>query len=121
MSELVQRKAKDIFSKEIEEDEKTLILAAREGKITIIKGLLSTNMVDVNGNIDIVRLLPDEGAKPNIQTKYGNIPLNAAAGNGHKEVFKLLIDSGADPNKGNQFKEAALHFVAEHGHNDEYG
>ena len=43
-SELVQRKAKDIFSVEIEEDGKKLTLAAREGRITIIIGLLSTSM-----------------------------------------------------------------------------
>ena len=54
MSELVHRKAKDIFYAEIEEDEKKLVRAAREGRMTIIIGLLSTNMVNINkrSNID---------------------------------------------------------------------
>ena len=48
MSQLVQRKAKNIFNVEIKEDEKKLVLAAREGRITVIIGLLSTNMLDIN-------------------------------------------------------------------------
>ena len=47
-SDLLQRKAKDIFSAEIEEDGKKLTAAAREGRITFILGHLSTNMVDIN-------------------------------------------------------------------------
>ena len=42
ISELLKRKAKDTFSLEIEEDGRKLTLAAREGRITIIRGLLST-------------------------------------------------------------------------------
>ena len=144
MSELVQRRAKDIFSVEIEEDEMKLVLAAREGRITIIIGLLSTNMVKINmlsnlenqdfeedtdaatplfeaaknGHTDIVRLLLDKGAQPDIPNDYGDSPLKAAAGNGHKEVVKLLIDSGADPNSVDGDKNTALHDAAIMGHND---
>ena len=53
MSDLVQRKAKGFFSVEIEDDGKKLTAAAREGRITIIVGLLSTNMVDINMWFDI--------------------------------------------------------------------
>ena len=54
MSELLQKKAMCIFYAEIEEDEKKLVGAAREGRMTIIIGLLSTNMVNINkrSNID---------------------------------------------------------------------
>jgi len=145
MSELLQRKVKGIFSDEIEEDGRKLILAAREGRITFITGLLSTNMVDINklsyirweeesekeeyyttplfaaarnGHTDIVRLLLDKGAKPNIPDEYEASPLKTAAENGHKEVVKLLIDSGADPNMFDNFKYTALHDAARNGHND---
>ena len=151
MSDLVQRKAKGFFSVEIEDDGKKLTAAAREGRITIIVGLLSTNMVDINmwfdigweedseeeeyhtttplyeaarnDHTDIVRLLLDKGAKPNIPDEYGEAegesPLKTAARNGHKDVVKLLIDRGADPNMFNEHKEdTALHDAARMGHND---
>ena len=150
MSELVQRKAKDIFSEEIEEDEKKLVRAAREGRIAIIIRLLSTNMMDINlscnidqydddedsdedeyftstplfeaatnGHTDIVRLLLDKGAKPNISDYYGDCPLKAAALKGHKEVVKLLIDHGADPSMADIVdQDTALHDAAKMGHND---
>ena len=148
MSELVRRKAKDIFYEEIEEDEKELIRAAREGRMIIIISLLSTNMLNINvrssidhyddedldeeeyhmvtplleaaknGHTDIVRLLLDKGAKPNISDDYGESPLKAAAYEGYKEVIKLLIDSGADPNMVDGNFDSALHEAASMGHND---
>jgi len=147
MSELVRRKAKDIFNVEIEEEDQILVRAAREGRMTIIIGLLSTNMVNINlrsnidphidddrdlddykatplleaaknGHTDIVRLLLDKGAKPNISDKYGDSPLMAAALKGHKEVVKLLIEKGADPNMIDCDEYAALHYAVSMGHND---
>ena len=145
MSELVRRKAKDIFHVEIEEDEKKLVLAAREGRMKIIMGLLSTNIVDINmdsnidcyddsdeeyymatplfeaarnGHMDIVCLLLDKGAKPNIPDSYGTSPLMAAIAKGHKEVVKLLIDSGADPNWVDEDKWSPLRVAAAKGHEE---
>ena len=146
MSELVGRKAKDIFYTEIDEDGKKLVLAAREGRITVIKGLLSTNMVNINmwydiayqdneeedyedkalplfeaannGHTDIVGLLLDNGAKPNIPNDFGDSPLKAAARKGHTQVVKLLIDSGADPNRVYGHEDTALHDAAREGQND---
>ena len=149
MSELVQRKAKDIFYEEIKEDEKKLVRAAREGRMIIITSLLSTNMLNINvrtnidhyvdedlieeeyeytptplfeaaknGHMDIVRLLLDKGAKPNISDDYGESPLKAAAFEGYIEVVKLLIDRGADPNMIDDNRDSALHDAARMGHND---
>ena len=148
MSQLVQRKAKDIFYLEIKEDEKKLVLAAREGRITVIIGLLSTNMLDINrwshidhhddeypeegeyytatplfeaaknGHIDTVRLLLEKGAKPNIPDEYGDSPLKAAAGKGHKEVVQMLLDIGADPNISNRRGVTPLHTASRGGHID---
>jgi len=152
MSELVQRRAKDIFNAEIKEDERKLVRAAREGRMPIIMGLLSTNLVDIsmwsnidkynydyegmdkdedytatplfeaakNGHADIVGLLLDRGAKPNIPNDYGNSPLKAAILMGHKEIAKLLIDSGADPNMVDKdgIRDTALHDAAKMGQNE---
>jgi ankyrin repeat protein len=54
-----------------------------------------------NGDIEIVRLLLDYGADPNLREE-GTAPrghaLYAAAANRHYEVAKLLLEHGADPN-----------------------
>ena len=89
MSELVQRKAKDIFYAEIEEDNKKLVRAAREGRMTIIIGLLSTNMVNINIDPHIGDEYSDD---------YTATPLFEAAKNGHTDILRILLDKGAKPN-----------------------
>ncbi len=48
------------------------------------------------GNEELVRLLLEHGAYPNIQDSYGDTPLHRAAYSGYKEVVELLIAHGAD-------------------------
>ena len=53
------------------------------------------------GHIDIVRLLLERGADPNLREE-GNAPhgrgLYAAVYNGHVEIARLLLEHGAYPN-----------------------
>jgi len=76
-----------------------------------LRGGLSPNTADENGTTllyqaavqgetEIVRMLPDAGADPN-QESHGlseGLPLCAAACRGHTELVRLLLDRGADPN-----------------------
>lgn len=54
--------------------------AARWGKITILKELLS------------------KGIDPNLKTSHGSPVINVAASGGHVEAIELLLHYGADPN-----------------------
>lgn len=48
-------------------------------------------------NIEIVRMLLEQGANPNLLTKHTSVsPLHLAAGNGSVALLTLLLDSGAD-------------------------
>ncbi|MAM71561.1 MAG: hypothetical protein CMP91_10505 [Gammaproteobacteria bacterium] len=47
---------------------------------------------------DVVRLLLNAGANPNIENRYGMTPLIQAAMNGNSELITLLLDAGADAN-----------------------
>ena len=46
--------------------------------------------------LHVVRLLLENGAKPNVRTNYGETPLHAASRCGSLEVVRLLLKYGAD-------------------------
>jgi uncharacterized protein len=46
---------------------------------------------------EIVRLLLENGASPNVPQEGGWVPLHEAAQIGHKEMVKVLLEYGADP------------------------
>jgi ankyrin repeat protein len=65
-----------------------------------------------NKSIDAVRLLLSNNANPNLQDKWGNIPLMRAS---HQdiEMIKLLINYGSDYNKENFYGNSPYNaFVA---------
>ena len=94
MTELVRRKAKGIFNVEIEEEDQILVRAAREGRMTIIIGLLSTNMVNINLRSNIDPHIDDD----RVLDDYKATPLLEAAKNGHTDILRILLDKGAKPN-----------------------
>jgi len=62
-----------------------------------------------NGNIEIVRLLLDNGANPNvIGTVSSDHPLTNAIEKGNLEMVKLLIDKGANVNARNSIGSSPL-------------
>ena len=54
------------------------------------------------GDVPLVRLCLEKGAKPNARAKKGSTPLHMATWNGdHAEVVALLLEAGADPRAAN--------------------
>ncbi|KAE8446529.1 hypothetical protein EG329_011861 [Mollisiaceae sp. DMI_Dod_QoI] len=61
-----------------------------------------------DGNPEIIQLLLDWGADPNILDEMGGTPAHWATRNNHYEAVKILLDGGLDPNfdKGDSFRLA---------------
>ncbi len=60
---------------------------------------------------NLVRLLLDRGADPNITDKRGNTPLMMAAMGCDEELLQMLIDGGADPHAKSKDGLTALEFT----------
>jgi len=58
------------------------------------------------GQREIVRMLLDAGADPNLQTSYGATALSMASGH-HPDIVRMLLDAGADVDKGKGLVQAA--------------
>ena len=63
------------------------------------------------GHEEIVKLLLESGANPNIQTKNGDTALHSAARMGRFNITKILIEAGANPKLSNDRKKLPIHFV----------
>lgn len=66
--------------------------------------------------IDIVRMLCENGADVNAKQQQGFVPLHAAAQNGDAEMTKLLLDHGADAKARSDNGQNALDLAMLQGH-----
>src|SRR5205823_3822829 len=64
-----------------------------DGGLTALHGAISSS-----GSVDIIKMLLDGNANPNVEDSTGARPIHSAAALGHSEVARLLIDNGADIN-----------------------
>jgi ankyrin repeat protein len=64
------------------------------------------------GETEIVRLLIDAGADPNIADEFGNTALIFAATTSNDEAISLLLDAGAEPDVENNFGFRVLNAVS---------
>ena len=142
-SELYHRKAKSLFNGEIVCDEWKLWHAAWKGNVEKVQSLAGSIFVDVNcvkgprettplcvaaqnpsapsthsandSHKDVIQLLLERGAKPNMPDKDGWTPLYWATQHANREVMQVLIERGADPDLGNSSGWTPLHWAAFHG------
>jgi len=64
------------------------------------------------GYSEIVEVLLEHGAAPNIREKYGDTPLHYAAMFGNSKVVEVLLEHGADPNIRDKQGATPLHYAA---------
>ena len=118
-----------------------LIIAARDGKLDIVKFLLryeaniegrGTIKIDgqvienctalwvaaAKGHFDVVRLLIEQNAEVDRRTSSNSTPLRAAVFDGHLDIVRCLVENGADVNARNNFNSTPLMLTCHNGHLD---
>jgi ankyrin repeat protein len=77
------------------------------------------HIATINGDLEAVTLLLDEGIDPNITNDlYGYTALHRAAYYGHLTIAQLLIDKGANPHLTDKSGYVPLHWAVMNGHLD---
>ena len=114
-SESFLSRGKSVFCEDIKKD---LLLAVWKGNVDLIKGVLSSFMVDINftytlytlnmsplilaawqSRRHVVQLLLDRGAEPNMAAQNGMTPLSYALQMGHMDVANILTENGGTTQK----------------------
>ena len=72
----------------------------------------------LQGHIEIVQFLVQNGANIEALGTWDETPLHLAAENGHLETAKFLIQNGANVDAIMGWKRTPLHFAAENGHQE---
>lgn len=101
-----------------------LIEAVKNNDINKINSILKSGKADINskdkycetalmiasykGNLEIVKLLVDNGADVNIKSDIGNTALMFASEYGQLDIVKYLVENGADINIKDDDGESAL-------------
>ena len=128
-SESYLKKAKTVFHGEIVCDEEKLWQAAEEGNVEEVRSLSGSIFVNVNyawganhftplcsavysDCKDVIQLLLERGADPDLPDYFGYTPLHRAMYHGNKDVVQLLLDGGANLNITNKCGETPLHIAA---------
>src|SRR4051812_35816191 len=65
----------------------------------------------IDGKIDAVTALLEQGADPDAPNKSGDVAIVAAARNHHTNIIHLLIDKGADVSKAGLIGNTTLHIA----------
>ena len=136
-SQSYMKMSKSVFHNELPTKEAKLFDAAVNGNANEVCKLLSSSMIDVNkspyspyipdtplqratfcGHIEVVKLLLDAGADPNVTDRFGETLVYKASDGGHKNVLKLLLDRGGNPTKEDINLNTPLHKAALRGKND---
>lgn len=68
------------------------------------------------GHLQVVKLLVQNGADVNHNTKAQSSPLRAACYAGRLDIVKYLIEHGADINLGNKYNNTCIMIAAYKGH-----
>jgi uncharacterized protein len=69
-------------------------------------------------NLEMVKLLIENGADVNARQQQGFTPLQGAAGSGDLDIAKLLLQNGADPSACDEDGRTAADVAAAHEHPD---
>ena len=104
-----------MFHREIEASQWELFVAAENGRIDVLRRLLSIKILD----IDCLRKVPDGLAHIRTMTEHMVscdfvTPLQHAIRYRQEEAAKLIIEKGADVNKSTRWGWTPLHFAAWH-------
>ncbi|CAH3145358.1 unnamed protein product, partial [Pocillopora meandrina] len=118
-----------------------LIVAARDGKLDVVKFLLRYEaniegrgtikiygqviedctalwVAAAKGHFDVVRLLIEQNAEVDRRTSNDSTPLRAAVFDGHLDIVRYLVENGADVNARNNFNGTPLMLACHNGHLD---
>ncbi|KAK3490312.1 uncharacterized protein B0T23DRAFT_158505 [Neurospora hispaniola] len=99
--------------------------------VLLNKGILKPSLAD-NGDtsalhvavgeepydVNVVKLLLQAGASPNVGKVYSHTPLHVAVKKGLTDIFHLLLQHGGDPNICDYEGQNALHLAIRDGRND---
>jgi ankyrin repeat protein len=67
-------------------------------------------------HLDMLKLLLDKGADPNLRDNSKITPLHSVSARGHREAAELLLGSGADVNAVDEFGKTPLAYAITGGH-----
>src|SRR5688572_6585463 len=98
----------------------------RDAALELISGGTDVNQLAVDGttalhwavyrkDVELVEMLLDEGANPNIRNDYGASPMTVASEHGNYPIMKALVDAGGDIESANSEGQTLLMAVARTG------
>ena len=103
-----------------------LRVAAFNGHTDIVKALLASGAspdesaallsASIRGSLEIVNLLLDYRADPNIGGRFGTTALQHAASLGYLDIAIALLGKGASLDKADRYGHTALYEAVSHGH-----
>lgn len=92
-----------------------LINAGIDVNATNVYGETPILLAVKKNNFELVKLLLNSGANPNVSFGgYEITPLKIAASNGNFDIVKILLQAGANPNASNQEGETAASMLSEY-------